>query len=172
MFNMEFMFYILMFQNFRVILALFLNKIRTYFNIESPLFLKFYGLVSDQLFYSVFHSIGIEAILEWTICIYLNLEKPIFSTGGEIFSFLLAIYAFLLLYIFIPGSMVYVYTRDSELLEDKEFEEKWGAIYEFLSLKRKGALYYMVYYFIQKIAFFFSVFFIKSLPLQIILLYF
>ena len=142
-----------------------MEKIITRYNIESPWLLKFYGIVSDKLFYSVFHSIGIEAILEWTICIYLNLTKPIFSTGGEISSFLVAIYAFLLLYIFIPGSMVYVYTRDPELLENEEFEEKWGAIYEFISLKRKGALYFMVYYFIQKIAFVITVFFIKSLPL-------
>ena len=70
----------------------------------------------------MFHSIGIEAILEWTICIYLNLGKPIFSTGGEIFSFLLAIYALIFIYIFIPASMVYVYTRAPELLEDKDFE--------------------------------------------------
>jgi hypothetical protein len=100
------------------------------------------------LFYSVFHSIGIEAILEWTFCIYLNLGKPIFSTGGEIFSFLLAIYVLALIYIFIPYSMVYVYTRPLELLEEEKFEEKWGAIYEFLSLKRKGALYFFVYYFL------------------------
>ena len=157
---MEFMFYILMFQNFRVILAIFLNKIRTHFNIESPQFLKFYGIISDKLFYSVFHSIGIETILEWTICIYLNLGKPIFSTGGEIFSFLLAIYAFILLYIFIPVSMTYVYTRPLKLLEEEEFEEKWGAIYEFLSLKRKGSLYFMIFYYIQKVAFFITVFFI------------
>ena len=61
---------------------------------------------------------------------------------------MLAIYALALIYIFIPGSMVYVYTRPLELLEIKEFEEKWGVIYEFLSLKRKGALFFMVYYFI------------------------
>ena len=137
-----------------------MNQIRTRFNIEAPWFLKFYGIVSDKLFYSVFLSIGIEAILEWTICIYLNLAKPIFSTNGEIFSFLVAIYALALIYIFIPASMIYVYTRQIDLLEDEEFEEKWGVIYEFLSLKKKGTLYFMVYYYIQKIMFFFTVFFL------------
>jgi hypothetical protein len=44
--------------------------------------------------------------------------------------------------------MFYVYTRPLEMLEKEEFEEKWGAIYEFISLKRKGALYFMVYYFV------------------------
>jgi hypothetical protein len=100
-----------------------LKKIITYFNIESPWLLKFYGFVSDKLLYSVFHSIGIEAILEWSICIYLNLEKPIFTTNGEISSFLIAIYALALIYIFIPTSMVYVYTRSVEQLEDPEFED-------------------------------------------------
>ena len=122
-YNMEFMFYILILQNIRLVLALILKKIITQYNIESPWLLKFYGIVSDKLFYSVFHSIGIEAILEWTICIYLNLSKPIFSTSGEIASFIVTIYTLLLLYIFIPCSMVYVYTRDPELLEDEEFEE-------------------------------------------------
>ena len=117
-FNMEFMFYILMLQNIRVIIAFILEKIITRFNIESPWFLRFYGIVSDKLFYSVFHSIGIEAILEWTICIYLNLSKPIFSTGGEIVSFILTIHTLLLLYIFVPCSMFYVYTRDPQMLED------------------------------------------------------
>ncbi len=85
------------------------------------------------MFYSVFHSIGIEAILEWTICIYLNLEKPIYNTSGEILSIIVSVYAFALIYIFIPASMVYVYTKDPELLENKEFKDKWGSIYEFLS---------------------------------------
>ena len=110
--------------------------------------LRFYRFVSDKLFYSVFLYIGIEAILEWTVCIYLNLGDPIFSTGGEILSIIFSIYALALIYIFIPASMIYVYTRAQEKLEDKEFEEKWGAIYEFLSLKKKGALYFMVYYYI------------------------
>ena len=77
---------------------------------------------------------------------YLNLEKPIFSTGGEILSIIVSIYALALIYIFIPTSMLYVYTRALELLEDKEFKEKLGAIYESLSLKRNGALYFMAYY--------------------------
>ena len=51
MYNMEFMFYILMFQNVRLIVSLFLKKIITYFNIESPWLLKFYGFVSDKLLY-------------------------------------------------------------------------------------------------------------------------
>ena len=149
-----------------------MNKIKNHYQIKAPWFLKFYNIVSDKLFYSVFHSIGIEAILELSICIYLNLGNPIFSTGGEIFSFLIAIYVLALIYIFIPASMVYVYTKVPELLEDKEFEERWGAIYEFLSLKRKGALYFLVYYFIQKVAFFITIFFVKSLAAQIFLLYF
>ena len=144
----------------RVIIALFLNKIIDHYKIERPLLLKFYNIVSDNLFYTVFHSIGIEAILEWTICIYLNLSNPIFSTSGEILSIIVSIYALILLYIFIPGSMIYVYSRAKELFEDKEFKEKWGAIYEFLNFKRKGALYFMVYYFIEKLIFFVTIFFV------------
>ena len=116
---MEFMFYILLIHNFRVIFALILDKIITYYKIESPWFLRFHSIVSDKLFYSVFHFIGIEAILEWTVCIYLNLVNPIFSTSGEILSVIVSIYALALIYIFIPASMVYVYTRIPEQLEDK-----------------------------------------------------
>ena len=118
---MEFMFYILAIQNFRVIVALILYQIITRYNIEAPWVLRFHTWVSDKLFFSVFHSIGIEAILEWTVCIYLNLAKPIYSTGGEILSIIVSIYAFTLIYIFIPASMVYVYTRVPELLEDEVF---------------------------------------------------
>ena len=116
---MESMFYILVILNFRVIVALFLNKIITNYKIELPWFLRFHNMVSDKLFYSVFHFIGIEAILEWTVCIYLNLVNPIFSTSGEILSVIVSIYALALIYIFIPASMVYVYTRIPEQLEDK-----------------------------------------------------
>ena len=118
---MEFMIYIIMIQNLRVLLALIFNKIITYFEIEAPWFLRFHKLVSDNLFYSVFLSIGIEAFLEWSICIYLNLGKPIFSTNGEILSIIVSVYAAALIYFFIPGSMLYVYTRAPELLENKEF---------------------------------------------------
>ena len=100
------------------------------------------------MFFSVFLSIGIEAILEWTICIYLNLGKPIFSTIGEILSFIVSIFALVLIYIFIPSSMVYIYTKPQERLEDKEFEKRWGVLYEFISLRKKGAIYFMIYYYI------------------------
>ncbi len=118
---MEFMIYIVMMQNLRVIIALISNKIITYFKIEAPWFLRFHKLVSDNLFYSVFLTIAIEAFLEWSVCIYLNLGKPIFSTKGETFSIIVSIYAAVLIYIFLPGSMLYVYTRAPELLKDKEF---------------------------------------------------
>ena len=49
--------------------------------------------------------------------------------------------------------MIYVYTRDRELLEKEEFKEKWGNIYEFMCLRRNGALYFMVYFYIEKMVF-------------------
>ena len=93
-----------------------MNKIITHYKIESSWFLRLHSIVSENLFYSVFHFIGIEAILEWTICIYLNLGDPIFSTSGEILSIIVSIYALALIYIFIPASMVFVYTRAPEKL--------------------------------------------------------
>ena len=118
---MEFMIYVIAFQNLRVLVALIFNKIITYFEIEAPWFLRFHKIVSDGLSYSVFLSMAIEAFLEWSICIYLNLGKPIFSTNGEILSIIVSIYAAALIYIVLPGSMLYVYTRAPELLKDKEF---------------------------------------------------
>ena len=115
------MFYILVLQNIRVAIALICSKIITHFEIEAPWFLRFHSIVSDKLFYSVFHAIGIEAILEWSICIYLNLGNPIFSTKGEVLSIIVSVYAAALIYVFLPGSMLYVYTRAPELLENKEF---------------------------------------------------
>ena len=60
--------------------------------------------------------------------------------------------------------MVYVYSRAPELLENKEFEEKWGVLYELISTKRKSALFFLIYYYMQKVIFFLVVFFIPSLP--------
>ena len=142
-----------------------MKKVIDHYKIEVPWFLKFYKIVSDNLFYSVFHSIGLEAILEWTICIYLNLGKPIFSTIGEILSFIVSIFALVLIYIFIPGSMIYVYTRPLELLKNKVFEKRWGVLYEFISLRKKGALYFFIYYLLMRVTFFIVVFFVESLPL-------
>ncbi len=119
--NMEFMFYILVFMNIRVAIALICNKIITHFEIEAPWFLRFHNIVSDGLFYSVFHAIAIEAILEWSVCIYLNFGNIILTTGGEILSIIISIYAAALIYIFIPVSMIYVYSRAPELLKDKKF---------------------------------------------------
>ena len=118
---MEFMIYIVMMQNLRVFVAFISNKMITYFEIEAPWFLRFHRLVSDNLYYSVFLFIAIEAFLEWSICIYLNLGNPIFSTNGEILSIIVSIYAAALIYVFLPSSMLYVYTRAPELLENKEF---------------------------------------------------
>ena len=118
---MEFMIYIILIQNLRLVVALISNKIITFFEIEAPWFLRFHSIISEKLFYSVFISIGSEALLEWSICIYLNFGNIILTTGGEILSIVVSIYATALIYIFIPFSMIYVYTRAPELLEDKEF---------------------------------------------------
>ena len=119
--NMEFMIYIIMIQNLRLVVALICNYIITHFEIEAPWFLRFHKIVSDGLFYSVFLFIAIEAFLEWSVCIYLNLGNPIFTTNGEILSVIVSTYAAALIYVFLPGSMLYVYTRAPELLKDKEF---------------------------------------------------
>ena len=119
--NMEFMIYIIMIQNLRLVVALICNYIITHFEIEAPWFLRFHKIVSDGLFYSVFLFIATEAFLEWSVCIYLNLGNPIFTTNGEILSVIVSTYAAALIYVFLPGSMLYVYTRAPELLKDKEF---------------------------------------------------
>ena len=68
--------------------------------------------------------------------------------------------------------MLYVYTKTPELLQNKEFKEKWGDIYKFLSLKRNGALYFMAYLYLEKLFFFCAALFVKSLPIQVFMLYF
>ena len=107
---MEFMFYVFMIYCFRVVIAIFCKKIIDQFKIEVPWFLKLFKIVSDGLYFKVFLSMSVEAFLEWSICVYLNLSNPIFSTYGETFSFTFSILIFILSFIFLPCSLIYVIT--------------------------------------------------------------
>ena len=90
------------------------KKIIDFYKLEVPWFLRFHKFISDGLYLKVFHSMTIEAFLEWCFCVYLNLSKPIFSTYGEIFSFSFALIVFTLSFIFLPCSIIYVVTRSPE----------------------------------------------------------
>ena len=126
----------------RAVLALVLRIIIKKTETERPCVHNFYALVKDRVFYCVFISIGLEGFFEFLVMTKLNLEVPIFTTSGEVFSFCVSLGLVFLIYIFIPCSMIYVYTREPEELEDEEFEEKWGALYEDINVQKKIRLTY------------------------------
>ena len=113
-----------------------------------------------------------EAFLEWCICVYLNLQKPIFTTFGEKLSFVFAIIIFILSFIFLPCSIIFVITKNPKELKDEKFEKVWGVLYEGLDLRRKVTLFFPIFVFIQRLSFSMVMFLIPNLPIQITLLYF
>lgn len=82
-----------------------------------------------SIFFGELLHISIEGHLSLVISSYLNINKPLYSTNGEIIANFIAYLSSFISIILLPALFIYLLTRDVQLFKTKSFERKWGALY-------------------------------------------
>lgn len=96
----------------------------------------------------------LEAALEISFCAYLNLRYGHISSHyfGEVFNYVSTLILGSAL-VFLCGWIVVFYLQRFDQLEDEDFIEKYGDVYEGLKPKQKSSLAFPVYFIIRRMAF-------------------
>ena len=75
----------------------------------------------------------------------LNLESPLLTTWGEIFSAYMGYFVLGFAGVVLPLLILWVLYIDTALLNEETFVAKWGVLYEKLKANRYGRTFYLVY---------------------------
>jgi hypothetical protein len=86
------------------------------------------------LFYGIIYLFLVETYLDWAIGSALRLEQPKFDTPSDCFDFGMACVGILITLVF-PCYCFFFLRRNINLLDDKDFKSKHGALYNGLITK-------------------------------------
>ena len=95
----------------------------------------------------------IESYLELIVYGYLNFityEKS--NNKGEILSLMIAVFSISTSFILLPSSLSWaIILKTEKELKSTEFQESWGANFEFINTKKKMARFYNLVYIIRRL---------------------
>jgi hypothetical protein len=75
------------------------------------------------------------------------------STNGEILGLVFA-FICILMALFLLNSMIWsIFFKDEIQLASKEFEERWGALHEFINIKKMMSRFYNLIFLVRRIIF-------------------
>jgi len=114
--------------------------------------LKFHDKLKGYFLWNFVIRLIFEACLELSISVIINLhfthDIKASSTWIEAFDYVLAIFMAVCL-VSMPVFILVFYCRNFERLEDSEFAQKYGSVYEGLVIKR-SALFYPFFFIIRR----------------------
>ena len=108
---------------------------------------------ASELFFSEILVMSIEGFIELYIAGYLNYNKPLDTTFGEIHAHYLGYVLLFLGFFFMPSALIWVYIQDRETLEQEDFEKMWGPCYADISLRNNWTRAYYIIYIARRFVF-------------------
>ncbi len=106
------------------------------------------------IFYGIIYLFLVETYLDWAIGTALRLEQPKFETPSDYFDFGMAC-AGILITLVPPCYCFFFLRKNVNLLDDKEFKSKHGALYNgFITknaVKRQATIKMAAWYFLRRL---------------------
>ncbi len=106
---------------------------------------------------------SVEGFFDFMIFGYLNMKTAEFTTNGEYLGFSFGTFSLLASGLIFPitlGVALIVYYKYK--LEKKNFEKKWGALFEMVKMKNIYGRIYMIVFYIRRMIILASCFFAPS----------
>ena len=104
-----------------------------------------YERMKANLFFSEIIAIMLEGYLEFLIACSLNLQAPLYSMSGEVFSTILGFLLGFIAFLALPGVLIWLQTKNLEH-RSKDFDRKWSGFYEGLRPSSKSSLAFNLMY--------------------------
>ena len=114
---------------------------------------QIYQKLLKGLFFNSILSITLESFLEQIIYGFLNIYYRDKSTNGEILGL---IFAFICIFsvFFLLNSLIWsLFFKNEIQLTSEEFQERWGALHEFLNTKKLKSRFYNLIFLVRRIIF-------------------
>lgn len=111
---------------------------------------KFLNDWNKKLFYSELLRILIEGYLEFLIAGYLAVKNPLFTTAGEVLSFIVGIVVTPLTGIFIPCIIINILRQPLKTIQSVAFRQKWGQLYGGVKTRSKFTLLYYLLFVLRR----------------------
>ena len=95
-----------------------------------------------------------EGFFEFVVYSFLNFYSIDLKLNGEVLGILFSSFCIYLASIFLPISLMWaIFSKDEEQLASKEFEKRWGALFEFIKIKNKLTRFYNLIFALRRFLF-------------------
>ena len=112
----------------------------------------FYKFLIKGLFFNMLCSMGIEGMIEFIICGYLNLMTLETTSNGEILGMLISVFCLCLDIAFLPLTIIWlVCFKNVKKLSSERYEEKFGPLFDGVYLKRNASRIYFLIFWARRI---------------------
>ena len=129
-----------------------------------PYFEDYKARLFKMLIFGEIVSISVEGYFEFLISGIMQVKYPLTTTNGEKVSICFGYYSLAVSTILVPGVLFYVFTRNMDIIKQKVFQEKWGALFEGVRLKSKFQSFFMGVFVIRRALFVSIALFLPSQP--------
>ena len=93
-------------------------------------------------------------IFEFVIHSFLNFYSINLTFNGEVLGVMISSFCIILACIFLPISLLWaIFSKNEKELASKEFEDRWGALFEFLKTKSKLTRFYNLIFVLRRFLF-------------------
>jgi hypothetical protein len=138
------------------------------FNVFLVFLLKFYILATGgkyggqwllektikDLFFNLIFSMTMEGFFEFVIYSFLNFYSIDLNLNGEVLGVMISSFCIILACIFLPISLLWaIFSKNEKEIASKEFEDRWGALFEFLKTKSKLTRFYNLIFVLRRFLF-------------------
>ena len=139
-----------------------------FLNVFNVLILKLYILITNGkfgghwllektikgLFFNIILSMTMEGLFEFIIYSFLNFYQNDLTLNGEVLGVMISSFCIFLAVIFLPISLLWaIFSKDEKQIASKEFEDRWGVLFEFLKTKSKLTRFYNLIFVIRRFLF-------------------
>ena len=95
-----------------------------------------------------------EGFLEFIVYSFLNLYTRDYTLNGEILGIFISIFCSFIAVVFVPFALIWaILTKDERKIIEKDFVEKYGALFEYINTEKKMARLYNLIYILKRSAF-------------------
>ncbi len=112
-----------------------------------------------------------EGFFEFVIHSFLNFYSIDLTLNGEVLGVMISSFCIILACIFLPISLLWaIFSKNEKELASKEFNDRWGALFEFLKTKSKLNRFYNLIFVLRRLLFVMLCFY-KNLPAVVLVIF-
>ena len=109
--------------------------------------------LSDSLFFNDFNSIQVEAYIDLVVVIIVALQYSNRENAFDNVSYLISLVMMGTTHVLLPLNLIWIATKKQVVLESESFKERWGVLYEGVSVKTRTKTLFYFFFVLRRLLF-------------------